>query len=89
MPDQERRRVSPPCDVHGHKIDENESAIHGLRLTLYGEEGTGGMSKRLTLIENEAQNTIDALNGMKKVLYPMLITIMLSIFGMLTKVIFF
>lgn len=79
--DKKERRKDPPCDVHGYRLKELETGQYGMKTTMYGKDGTGGVNKAVML------NT-ESVATLRKFLYAVNIPILISIILMMIKLFF-
>jgi hypothetical protein len=56
MPDtEEKRREFPPCDLHDVRIKELEKDQEGMKKTMFGEDGRGGINGAVFQIEKNTE----------------------------------
>ena len=73
----ERRRTNPPCDLHSERIENLSKELQGIKLTLFGPEGTGGIVK--TINDSAMEN-----RTFRKIFY----VITVPMFGMIVGIAF-
>lgn len=85
----DRRGDQLPCDLHQDRIKRNADTITAVKLTLYGQEGTGGVVKKVNDAITENQNFKTTFFDFKKIFYIFNITILFGIVGILVKLVIF
>lgn len=85
----EERRNNPPCDTHDLRINTLEIAQKEIKLTMYGEDGRGGVNQAINDVSTNTKTTNETVNGLKKMFYAFNIPVLIAVIGMAVKYIFF
>ncbi len=85
---EEKRRPDPVVVVHGVKIEKLEKEQDGIKKALWGEDGNGGMSKKINDGRIYDSTQAESIAGLKKTMYLFNIPILLAVVGMALKYLF-
>ncbi len=85
MSETDNRRKSPPCDTHELRIHNLETSKGKMELTLWGEDGRGGMNKAADETNANTLKTGERVDGLRKMVYLFNIPIVLAIVLMAIK----